>query len=432
MSADRVKRLCSPPLALRGIAAEGSASWLAILAIFLGVISVLEITNGGRRHGVQPAVFVQVLIFGSMWLNRLPSTRLLLILPQTRRQSEMTAWLTSFALPVCYYATVFGCAALWCGWHGHRILPALLMMLDGVALQGMLVLAWSFRPDSTGRIGWPGWTNRSATRLSTTLGFAAVVLCFSPGFLPGRDARGAALVAVAAGLPAALLVWLRRDTLLKRCAAATEDATTASVSVRGWLIFLSVFLPSIGLTLTGSVGVPLLMLTVTQGFSQVSPILFAAPLLFSCVIPLAVLQGLRALRMLPVSSASMAIVLIAAMAVGPAATCLVLTSAWAAAPAMREAALTSISWAMPTMAATLPFLPMALRFERLWLMAASNVLVITVFSLGLIFYTHGTLPRLSFAGDLGAYLAVLTGSFLWLRWEIAMARGNQLRAGASA
>jgi len=78
---------------------------------------------------------------------------------------------------------------------------------------------------------------------------------------------------------------------------------------------------------------------------------------------------------------------------------------------------------MPTMAATLPFLPMTLQFERPWLMAAGNVLAITAFSPSRIFLAQGVLLRLSFAGGLGAYVAVLTGSFLWLRRESAVARG---------
>ena len=432
MSADRVMRAGSPTLAFRGIVAESAASWLTVLAIFVGVISVLENAVVRRLHGVQPAVFVQVLMLGSMWLNKMPSTRLLMVLPQTRRQNEMTVWITSFVMPVVYYATVFGCTALWSVWHGLTIWPALLMMLDGTALQGILVLAWSFRPDGAGRIGWQGWTHRGATRLSIVLVLTCLALCFSPGILPARQAPGAAMLAAAAGLPAALLVWMRRDTLLKRYTAATRDASTARVSARGWWVVLSVFLPSIGLTLTGSIALPMLMLTATQGLSQVSPVLFAAPLLFSCVIPFAVLRGLRVLRMLPVSAACMAAVLIAAMAVGPAATCLVLAGAWAAAPAVREAALTSLSWALPTMAVALPFLPMALRFERPWLMAACNFLVMTAFSPGLIFLTHGVLPRLLFAGGVGAYGAVLTGSFLWLRREIGASRGIQLRMGANA
>lgn len=76
-------------------------------------------------------------------------------------------------------------------------------------------------------------------------------------------------------------------------------------------------------------------------------------------------------------------------------------------------------------------LPLALRFERLWLVGAVTTLAIAGFLLSAVLFPQGTLPRLPLADDLGGCLGALAGSFLWLRWEIGAARGIGLRTAAT-
>jgi hypothetical protein len=430
VSGDGGARADAGTLALRGIAREISLSWIILLLLPIGLLAVVEGTAGGVRHGFRSSFLIQLLLVGSMWLNRMPSTRLVMLLPRTRRQSETTLWAVAFALPLAYYALVFGSRALLSGWHGHAIWPSLLLLLDAASLQGILVLSWSLRPDSAGRSGWPGWTSRSATQASAMLALGGFAVCLSPVFGPAHAAPFGVALALAAGTGACLLVWLRRDVLLKRHAVMADF--TQGASARGWWAYAAVLRPWIGLTLSGSIGVPVLMLTARHSLAHITPVLLTAPLLFSFVMPMAVLRSLRVIRMLPVSAGFIAILLIAAVAIGPAATCLLLMGAVQAIPALHAPALSGIGWVAPALSVSLLLLPLALRFERLWLVGACIAPAIAGFSLSQLLFPQGDMPRLPVAGDLGWCLAVLVLSFLWLRWEIGAARGIGLRTATPA
>jgi hypothetical protein len=411
--------------ATRNIAAEVLRSWIVVLAVPMGAITVFEITQLGWQACFRMGLVIQVLVFGSFVVNRLPSNRLLMTLPQTRQQAEATIWAIGFAMPVLFVAVVLGSAAAWFGWHGRRIWPALPMTLDGAGLQGIFVIAWSFWPDASGRIGWPGWTRRTATCLSGALCVAGMALVVMAEFLPRHDASGALALAMAAGLPAALFVCVRRDILLKRHMAPAKGAATAPGRAHGWLAFMPVLLPWILINVAGAVLVPAALILSKKGLAGLHPIMMMAPFMVSYTAPMFLMRGLRVIRLLPISATTVAIVLMAAVAIGPCATCLYLAAA------AGGTALTYASWIMPAAVLSLFFMPIALRFELLWLIAVLNVVLVVSFPLGPGGFSHGALPRLPLAGDLVACVAAAAVCFYWLRWEIAGARGIQLRAGVS-
>lgn len=429
MSGAGVMRAGGAGLAIRGVAREAARSWTFVMAIVMGATASVENANFGGRHPFGSGFFVQVLVFGSFWLRRMPSSRMLLTLPLTRRQIENTCWVISFAIPVLYYALVFGGAGVWSGWHGRRAWPTALMILDGVALQGLLVLAWSFGVDSAGRIGWPGWTRRSAMWLGIPLGAGGVLLCLSPGILPKHDAPASLAVALAAGLPAALLVSLRRDMLLKLYAATANDDEALPGTARGWSAYGKVLLPTFWLTLACAMLVPGLMVALGRDVVRISPVVVVAPQLLAFALPIGVMRGLRVVRLLPVSPAKVSALLMAGMAWVPCATCLILAGAFGTASALHMTASIYVSWIMPAGALNLLALPIALRFERLWLMGALAAAQIAGFAMFLVFATHGALPRMPLAVDLGACLGLTGLCFVWLRHEIFAARGIRLRVG---
>jgi hypothetical protein len=299
------------------------------------------------------------------------------------------------------------------------------MLLECAGLQGIVLLAWSFTPDTAGRIGWPGYTRRAARLLNAAIAIAGITLFLGTRLLPREYLPGALALAFMAGFPAALLVCLRRDILLKLHAATATGAAGAPVTARGWKAYLLVLLPMILLTLAGAMLLPALLVFADKDLYTISPVLLGEPFLPSFLIPATLLRGLRTMRLLPVSASAIAGLLIAAMAAGPGTACLFLAIVGGMAPAVYAASATFVTWILPATALGLPSLPFAVRFGRLWMVGAFYGVMMGAYTAGLVFFTHGTFaqPPLPLGTDLLACAALAAASFVWLRREVSAARG---------